>query len=236
MSRSSVTDPVRSGEGEQPARDRAARPEPTEPSAGSVQEVSVNGWRRLLGTVLTGVLGAVAMFLVLAAFAVSQGRGIAYPLRAVQAMVSGRRVIPDHPVGSVRGTQVLDFLAAPAAFLTPALVTALATLWWVTRRRHADLSPRAVLAPAVVVTVAMFAVLVLLLGYREVDPQLQRTSSGYGVRELGLAAWMLGHAVYAGVLVLGLGQVTRLVSTRRRGSWTPLRGESPAVFQGRSGS
>ena len=80
----------------------------------------MNGWRRLLGTVLTGVLGAVAMFLVLAAFAVSQGRGIAYPLRAVQAMVSGRRVIPDHPVGSVRSTQVLDFLAAPAAFLIPA--------------------------------------------------------------------------------------------------------------------
>jgi hypothetical protein len=88
-----------------------------------------------------------------------------------------------------------------------------------------------------VVTVALFAVLVLLLGFREVDPQLQRISSGYGVRELGAAAWLLGHVAYAAVLVLGLGHVTRLVSTRRRGSWTPLRGEeSPIGFPGRSGS
>jgi len=236
MKHASVTGPVRTGDEEVRPTERSSLAEPAESPADAGREVMVTGWRRLQGAVLTGVLGAVGMYVVLAAFAVSQGRGIGYPFRAVQAMVSGRRVIPDHPVGSVRGTQVLDFLVAPAAFITPALVAALATLWWVTRRRDADLSPRAVVAPAVVVTVALFAVLVLLLGYREVDPQLQRISSGYGVRELGLAAWLLGHTLYAAVLVLGLEPVTRLVSTRRRGSWTPLRGESPAVFQGRSGS
>jgi hypothetical protein len=37
------------------------------------------------------------------------------------------------------------------------------------------------------------------------------------------------------VLTLGIGHITRLVSTRRRGSFTPLRGESPVAFPGRSG-
>lgn len=235
MKHSSVTGPVRTGKEEAPSTERSSLAEPAEPPADAGREVTVTGWRRLQGAVLTGVLGAAGMYVVLAAFAVSQGRGLAYPFRAVQAMVSGRRVIPDHPVGSVRSTQVLDFLVAPVAFLTPALVVALATLWWVTRWRDADLSPRAVAAPAVVVTVALFAVLVLLVGYREVDPQLQRVSSGYGVRALGLPAWLLGHAVYAAVLIQGLERVTRLVSTRRRGSFTPLRGEPPVVFPGRSG-
>jgi hypothetical protein len=197
--------------------------------------VEVTAWRRVQGAVVTAVAGAAGMYAVLAGFAAAHDSGLAYPFRAVQAMISGRRVMPDHPVGSVRGTQVLDFVVAPVAFLTPALVAALATLWWVSRRRDADLSPRAVIVPAVVVTVALFAVLVLLLGFREADPQLQRISSGYGVRELGLPAWLLGHAVYAAVLTLGIGHITRLVSTRRRGSFTPLRGESPVAFPGRSG-
>ena len=229
MTRSSVTETERSGDDEQPARDRRPRSQPTEPTAGSGGEVTLTGWRRLAGTVLTGVLGAVAMFLVLAAFAASQGRGIAYPVRAVQAMVSGRRVIPDHPVSSVRDLSVLDHLVGPASFLTPALLAALATLWWVVRRRRGDMSPRMVVAAAFVSTWSLFVVLVLAIGYQEADPGLQRISSGYGVRALGLTAWVVGHLAYATVLTLCLGPVTRMVSTRRRGSWEPLRGESQAL-------
>ena len=197
--------------------------------------VEITAWRRVQGAALTAVVGAAGMYAVLAGFAVAQGHGLAYPFRAVQAMISGRRVIPDHPVGSVRSTQVLDYLVAPTAFLVPALAAALATLWWLTRRRDADLSPRAVAAPAFVVTFALFAVLVLLLGYREVDPHLQRISSGYGVRSLGLPAWVVAHTVFAAVLTLGLERLTRLASTRRHGSFTALRGEGTPIFPGRSG-
>jgi hypothetical protein len=229
MTRSFMTDLDRHREQDRRrSRGVGAPAESTVPRA-TGREVEVTGWRRLQGAVLTGLLGAVAMFLVLAAFAVGQGRGPSYPLRAVQGMISGRRVIPDHPVGSVRDLSVLDHLVGPASFVFPALVAALATLWWVVRRHGGDDSARSVAPAAFVTTCSLFVVLVLAVGYQEAGAPLQRISSGYGVRALGLPAWVVGHLAFATLLTLCLGPITRVVSTRRRGTWESLRGESPTT-------
>jgi hypothetical protein len=67
---------------------------------------------------------------------------------------------------------------------------------------------------------------VLLLGYREAPAPVQKISSGYGVRQLGLSAWIIGHLVYAAVFVALLDPVARLANAARRrsrGEPVPLR-------------
>ena len=88
---------------------------------------------------------------------------------------------------------------------------------------------RSVAPAAFVTTFSLFVVLVLAVGYQEAGAPLQRISSGYGVRALGLPAWVVGHLAFATLLTLCLGPITRVVSTRRRGTWESLRGESPTT-------
>ena len=186
---------------------------------------------RFAGAVATGIGAGLVMYTALAAVAVSQGRGLSYPAYAVQAMLSGRRVLPDHPVATLAGRRAGDLVAAPVMFFLPAMLTALLVTWWVGRRLGPERpAPRAVdvALPAVVLTAVLLVVLVLLLGFRTAEPAVQRVSSGYGVRQLGLAAWLVGHALYAAVLTLALGPTVRSVAALRRSrrAHVRLRGES----------
>jgi hypothetical protein len=194
----------------------------------------LNAGRRLAGALLAGLAAGAGMYLTLAAFALAGGRTALYPFQAVQALMSGRRVLPDYPIPSVRGPQSLDYFFGPLYFLLPALVVAVVAARWVCRRRPADWLPgwRSVLPAALVTTTVAFAVLVLALGFWEASGRQQRTSSGYGVRQLGLVAWTLAHLVYAGLLAGLLGPATRLLATTRRRGYRALRGESPSEGRG----
>ncbi len=185
---------------------------------------------RLLGGLVAGAASGVAMFVVLAVVAVAQGRPVMYPAYAVQAMLSGRRVLPDHPVATLADRRASDVVLGPVLFLVPAVIVALLVMWWLGRRatgRPAAPVARQVAAPAAVLTGALFVLTVLALGFEESSPAVQRISSGYGVRQLGLTAWLVGHAVYAVLLTLLLGPAVRAVAFVRRDR-TPavaLRGE-----------
>jgi hypothetical protein len=173
---------------------------------------------RVIGTILGGLLAALAMFLTLAGFALSQGRGFTYPLHAVQGLMSGRRVIPDHPNPMLKGERLVDGIFGPLWFSIPALVVAGLVAWWVTRagrRRGEAYRPLHVVLPAVVIVTAAFFLFVVALGYQQVDLHSQRFSSGWGVRALGMPAWITAHAVYAAALTLLLGPAVRFAAHLR---------------------
>jgi hypothetical protein len=186
-------------------------------------------------------MAGAAMYAVLAAVALAQGRGWLYPAYAVEAMMTGRRVLPDHPVPTLYGRQPADLVLGPVLFLLPAVLVALAVSWWVGRRpRHSvgpsdagrsRVRPHAVLAPAGVLTAGMFVVVVLLLGFHESSSAVQRLSSGYGVRQLGVAAWLAAHVLYVPVLAVALPRsldVVRRARKRNRHPSVRMRGDSPA--------
>lgn len=193
-------------------------------------EVQVQVARRILGGLLAGLVAGLGMYATLAAFALAQGRGLGYPLHAVQALMSGARVLPDYPRGNLVEPQATDAVMGPFYFFLPALLVGALTAWWIGRRARTGIVegwPTVAVGPAVVLTVAFFVVFVLVIGFREATPVAQRVSSGYGVRELGLAAWLSAHLVYALVLVAVTGPLTRWASAL--GSREPrsagLRGE-----------
>jgi hypothetical protein len=213
----------------------SSSPQPTStshlPPAGTeAPEVQVQMARRIAGGLLSGLVAGLGMYATLAAFAVAQGRGLGYPLHAVQALMSGARVLPDYPRGNLVEPQATDAVMGPFYFFLPALLVGALTAWWIGRRARTgvvDRWPTVAVGPAVVLTVAFFVAFVLVIGFREATPVAQRVSSGYGVRELGLAAWLSAHLVYALVLVAVTGPLTTWTSAlgsrepRRAG----LRGE-----------
>ncbi len=175
---------------------------------------------------VAGIIAGTVMFLVLAAF-LARSRGFWYPLHAVQALISGRRVLPESR-GPLRGTSPADFVVAPLLFLLPALAVGLAVAWWLGRRtpgRTTQESLWRVAAVAAVPTAVLFGLLVGVLGFREAADSVQRISSGVGVRRVGLAAWIVAHVVYVAVLAAVLGPVQRIALglRARRGRRRPLR-------------
>jgi hypothetical protein len=185
---------------------------------------------RVVGTVVGGLLAALAMFLTLAAFALSQGRGFAYPLHAVQGLMSGRRVIPDHPNPMLKGDRIVDWIFGPVWFVAPALIVATIVAWWVTRagrRRGEAYRPRHVVLPAVIVVTAAFFLFVVVLGYQQVDLHAQRFSSGWGVRALGMPAWITAHVAYAATLTLLLGPAVRFAAHLRENRATVTTSSEP---------
>jgi hypothetical protein len=186
--------------------------------------------RALLGGAATGVVAGVAMYVVMAVAAVAQGLGAAYPLWAVQGLMSGARVIPDHPRQSLVAPIATDWVTGPIYFLLPAVLVGLLTGWAATRapRRPADEPSRAVaVAVALPVTVLLFLLFVVALGFRDVAVTAQRATSGYGVQSLGMAAWVVGHVAYLAVLVGLLAPVMRLTRrlSTRQAATEGLRGE-----------
>ncbi len=193
---------------------------PNAPSADGAPDPLTPAGRILVGGLAGAVAGA-AMFVVLGLIASGQGRGFWYPLHAVQALMSGRRVLPDNR-GVLRGASPLDVVTGPALFLLPAVAVGLATAWWLSRRARTRTSPDPLwvtVAVAAVLT-AVPLVIVLGLGFRVSPEGVQRMSSGKGVRLLGLGAWIAAHAVYLTVLVAILAPLTRagsdLVARRQR--------------------
>jgi hypothetical protein len=185
---------------------------------------------RLLTGMATGAIAGVGLYAAMAVAALSQGLGAGYPLHAVQALLSGARVLPDYPRPTLYGAKGLDVVTGPVDFLMPAIGVGAVVSVWAARRLAAGRSRRAttslVLVPTLVVTVAVFCLTVLLLGYREAPAPVQKISSGYGVRQLGLWAWVIGHLVYASVFVALLDPVARLANAARRrsrGEPVPLR-------------
>lgn len=185
--------------------------------------------RRLAGGVIAGSVAGLGMYVTLAAVAIAQGRGVTYPLHAVQALMSGARVLPDYPRHALYEPQALDLVMAPIYFFVPAIAVGVATAWWLGRRARRGVPDHrwSAAAPAVALTALLFVAFVVGIGFREVSPVAQRVSSGFGVRELGLAAWVTGHVVYAVLLTSLIGPVTRLVVARRT-----RRNESPGALRG----
>lgn len=178
-----------------------------------------DGWyaRRLLAGALAGIAGGLAMYAVLAVAAVVQGRGASYPFHAVHAMMSGGRVLPEDPGRGTGQPQVQDALVGPVLFLLPALLVGVFSAAWAARRAESALAMSRVAAlPAAVLTLAFFLVFVLLLGFRPSSPEVQRVSSGYGVRQLGVTAWAVGHVVYLAVALGVLAPLTRALDAWRR--------------------
>jgi hypothetical protein len=211
-----------------------AEPDEVQVLSPSPGQDTVSAVGRLVGGLAAGAVSGLAMYLVMAAAAVTQGRSALYPAYAVQAMLSGRRVLPDHPVTSLYGRHAADAIVGPVAFLLPALAVAVAVVWWLGRRRartagDGDPAPgtMVVLLPTALVTAVLFLVLVVILGFHESDRAVQRFSSGFGVRQLGMGAWLVAHVVYATVFTIVLGPTTGLLNRLRR-SRRPLeelRGE-----------
>lgn len=186
--------------------------------------------RRILGGLLSGLVAGLGMYATLAAFAVGQGRGLGYPLHAVQALMSGARVLPDYPRGNLFEPQATDAVMGPLYFFLPALLVGALTAWWVGRRARTGIVARwatVAVGPAAVLTLAFFVVFVLVIGFHEATPVAQRVSSGFGVRELGLAAWLSAHLAYALVLVAAIGPLTKRAAAlgRREPRSAGLRGE-----------
>jgi hypothetical protein len=184
----------------------------------------------LLGGAVTGVVAGVVMYGVMAVAAVAQGLGAAYPLWAVQGLMSGARVIPDHPRQSLVAPIPTDWVTGPLYFLLPAVLVGLLTGWAAARvrRRRADEPSRAgAVAVALPVTALLFLLFVVVLGFRDVEVTAQRATSGYGVQSLGMAAWVVGHVAYVVALLGLLAPVTRLIRRRltRRAHTQGLRGE-----------
>jgi hypothetical protein len=177
---------------------------------------------RVLGALLAGLLGGVALYSWLAVAAVRDGLGLEYPLRAVHALMSGPRVLPDYPRGSLGGAEAFDPVSAPLMFIVPALVVSLVTAVLVGRSPVGRDSPETVLVISALLTGLAFVVLVLLFGFRVADPQVQRISTGYGLRQLGRPAWAGAHLAYVAVLTVCLQPVTRWI-TRRRADSRPSR-------------
>lgn len=177
---------------------------------------------------LTGAVAGLGMYVVLAAFSVFQGRDAAYPFHAVQALMSGARVLPDHPREDLVGPLLHDMVLGPIYFFLPAVVVGALVAALSGRRTDRGKSP-ALLPLTLVVTAATFCLTVLALGFQQTGITAQRTSTGYGVRELGLVAWVVGHVAYAALFAGLLGPVTSWFAGRkarrsREQAVAPLRG------------
>ncbi len=211
----------------------AAEPEGDGTTAGRSPAVApaasaVPAWLGLAAGGVAGLVAGAAMFLVLGVLGAGS-RGFWYPLHAVQALMSGRRVLPESR-GALRGASPADVVVAPVLFLLPALVVGIGVAWWVGRRaggRTRAEAWRTVVVAAVVATLALFFLLVVVLGFREAADPVQRMSSGRGVRNIGLGAWIAAHAVYVAVLVAVLGPLQRAASAMhgRRARDRPLPGD-----------
>ena len=199
--------------------DRTSQAHAVTPDAHTAHEVEAptSGPQRIAAGALAGIAAGIGMFLTLAMFAVGKGDGFWYPLKAVHAMMSGRRVLPEFR-RSVYGSQSLDFVIEPVFFLIPAVTVGLMTAALMLRRARArgSSAPWWMAAPtAAILTVAFFVVFIVVLGYNEAVPSVQRNSSGQGVRELGLLAWIVAHIVYTALLVALLDPVARAISAFR---------------------
>jgi len=169
------------------------------------------------------------MYVVLAAFSLAQGRGAAYPFQAVQALMSGARVLPDHPRDNLVGPTVYDVVLGPFYFFLPAVAVGVLVAMWSGRRSDRGRRPALVLLTLAVTTVT-FCITVLALGFQQSGLAAQRSSTGYGVRELGLLSWVAGHVAYAALFAGLLGPVTSWIGSRkarraRRQPVTSLRGD-----------
>lgn len=200
----------------------------TGPAASAAAQVRPG--RSFLGGLATGLAGGLGLYAVLAVVALLQGRGLAYPFQAVHALMSGARVLPDYPLGSLGGPQVLDLVLGPVYFFLPALLVGALTAWWLRRSagRGATGRPPRVQAALVagLLAAVFYVVFVVLLGLREATPAAQRISSGYGIRQLGALAWAGGHLVYVAMVVALLEPLTRRVAAVGAGRESEtLRGE-----------
>jgi ABC-type Fe3+ transport system permease subunit len=96
-------------------------------------------------------------------------------------------------------------------------------------RRPTRPGPGAALVATLLAT-AFFLVLVVTIGFRETTGVAQKSSSGYGVQELGAVAWVSGHLVYVLLLIVLIAPATRVaLSLRRRRQ----EGDSGMTPQGR---
>lgn len=186
--------------------------------------------RSFLGGLATGLAGGLGLYAVLAVVALVQGRDLAYPFHAVHALMSGARVLPDYPRGSLGGPQALDIVLGPLYFFLPALLVGAVTAWWLRRSARGGPTRRSPQVQAAVVagllTALFYVLFVLVLGLREAAPSEQRISSGYGIRELGALAWAGGHLVYVVLVVALLEPLTRRVAALGGGGDSEaLRGE-----------
>ncbi len=212
-----------------PGHHAAGGAAPAEGSVPADPPAPVSDMVRLFGGGLAGIAAGFGMFVTLAVVSLAKGRDFWYPLHAVQALMSGRRVLPEAR-GTLRGDSAVDVVVAPILFLLPAIVVGVATAWWMRRRARVRTAPEpwwVVALVAAVLTGVAFVVFVVILGFRVASPGVQRSSTGYGVRQLGLAAWIAGHLVYVVVLVAVLEPLTRAVSgfgSRTRAT-RRLRGE-----------
>lgn len=179
-------------------------------------EPAVSARRQMLGGLLAGIAAGCGMYAVLAVAAIGQGRGASYPLHAVHALLAGKRVLPDHPAGSLYGPQAFDWFFAPLYFFLPALALGLFTAYRVARRGATANPWRAAAVPAAAGTALFFIVFVVIVALPEATPSMQRSSSGHGVRALGVLAWGVAHLVYLALLVVLLGPLTRASAHLRR--------------------
>jgi hypothetical protein len=196
----------------------ARRARAAQPAEHTTREEAAGRHRHVLGGALAGIGAGLGMFVVLAAFALSQGRGVLYPVHAVHGLMSGARVIPDHPRQGLVETRLPDVVMAPLYFLAPAVLVGVLTALWLTRRGRRQVRPDvASVGFAVLVATALFLLLVVVIGFRETSGVAQRSSSGYGVQELGTVAWVSGHAAYVLLLIALLAPATRIAMSIRRG-------------------
>jgi hypothetical protein len=174
--------------------------------------------RLLLAGALTGALAGTGMYLVMAVTALAKGLGAAYPLWAVQGLMSGARVIPDHPRQSLVAPIPTDWVTGPLYFLLPAVLVGVLTAWVSSHggRRAGAPTPVVALVVAASATAALFLLLVVELGFRDVALTAQRATSGYGIQALGMTAWAVAHVVYVALLVALLAPVHRLTALLRR--------------------
>ncbi len=190
----------------------------------------VPAWLVLVVGGVSGAVAGAAMFGLLAAVSVAQSRPFSYPFNAVQALMSGRRVLPEVR-GPLRGASPADVIVGPVLFLLPAIAVGLVVTWWMLRRSRSRNTPDAWWTVAVVTavpTLALFLLLVVALGFGRAEPPVQRMSSGQGVRELGLGAWIAAHLVYVAALVAVSGPLQRATEAlrRRRTERQPVTGEA----------
>jgi hypothetical protein len=165
---------------------------------------------------MAGGLAGVGMYVAMAVAAVAQGLGATYPLWAVQGLMSGARVLPDHPRGILHEPIFTDWLTAPLYFLLPAVVVGALTSRLAARRRGRATSLTVAVPVAAAATAALYLVLVVGLGMREASVTAQRATTGYGIQQLGVTAWAVGHVVYLALLVGLLVPVSRARWLRAR--------------------
>lgn len=188
-----------------PAADSSRRPPET------VAPTPFTGPQRIVAGALAGIAAGGGMFVTLGLFSIGMGGAFWYPLKAVHAMMSGRRVLPNFR-GALYGSQPQDYVVEPVLFLIPALAVGIATAALMRRRARSTgaSGPWWMAAPtAAILTAVLFVVFIAVLGYAKVAPSTQRISSGQGIRELGLTAWIVAHLVYVGVLVVLLEPIAR---------------------------